>query len=165
MPVKASPSPPGLLEEGDRPPLFMLPDRDRPARLVGLESFRGARRVVLLFLASEPAPNHDGRAWLRAAVRARAELAARDLTILVFVPDVRALPLAPALPDASVVLHDVRGAVAMRYGGAPAFYLVGKDGGIKWAARRCPALGELFALIDAMPMRRREMREREGERA
>ncbi len=40
-----------------------------------------------------------------------------------------------------------------------AILLVGKDGGVKrrWSGAVAP--GEVFALVDAMPMRRREMRE------
>lgn len=38
--------------------------------------------------------------------------------------------------------------------------LVGKDGGEKFRAERVVEPDELFALIDTMPMRRREMRER-----
>ena len=45
-------------------------------------------------------------------------------------------------------------------GGAPAFYLVGKDGLIKMAQRTPPANAALFTTIDAMPMRQAEMRER-----
>ena len=35
--------------------------------------------------------------------------------------------------------------------------LVGKDGGVKARYQEWPALGEVFALIDGMPMRRAEM--------
>lgn len=35
--------------------------------------------------------------------------------------------------------------------------LVGKDGGVKARYKEWPALGEVFALIDGMPMRRSEM--------
>jgi hypothetical protein len=39
--------------------------------------------------------------------------------------------------------------------------LVGKDGGVKLRAGEPVAASDLFALIDTMPMRRREMKERE----
>ena len=57
-------------------------------------------------------------------------------------------------------------ALRTRFGVPPdefAVILVGLDGNEKarWSAP--PAPGELFALIDAMPMRRREMREEGGE--
>jgi hypothetical protein len=38
--------------------------------------------------------------------------------------------------------------------------LIGKDGGVKLRAAEPVRADELFALIDAMPMRRRKMRER-----
>ncbi len=37
--------------------------------------------------------------------------------------------------------------------------LIGKDGGVKLRAAEPVAAGDFFALIDTMPMRRREMRE------
>ena len=39
--------------------------------------------------------------------------------------------------------------------------LIGKDGGEKLRRTHRVDLGEIFALIDAMPMRRQEMRERQ----
>jgi hypothetical protein len=39
--------------------------------------------------------------------------------------------------------------------------LVGKDGGVKLRSAEPIAADDFFALIDTMPMRRREMRERE----
>ena len=39
--------------------------------------------------------------------------------------------------------------------------LIGKDGGVKLRSAELVATGELFALIDTMPMRRREMQERD----
>ena len=41
--------------------------------------------------------------------------------------------------------------------------LIGKDGGVKLRSDEPVAVETLFALIDSMPMRQREMREREGE--
>jgi hypothetical protein len=38
--------------------------------------------------------------------------------------------------------------------------LIGKDGGVKLRAEEPLPAAEFFALIDTMPMRRREMRER-----
>jgi hypothetical protein len=41
-------------------------------------------------------------------------------------------------------------------------HLVGKDGGVKLRREGPLALDELFAVIDAMPMRREERRQRSG---
>ena len=38
--------------------------------------------------------------------------------------------------------------------------LIGKDGTVKLRTKEVPELSKVFALIDSMPMRRREMRER-----
>jgi hypothetical protein len=44
--------------------------------------------------------------------------------------------------------------------GAKALILVGKDGGVKWRAPLATDLREIFLRVDAMPMRRAEMREK-----
>ena len=67
----------------------------------------------------------------------------------------------PDPPAGFHVLWDVGGKISSLYGGAPAFYLIGKDGTVKRAQRKPPPLKALFDQIDAMPMRRREM-ERKG---
>ena len=50
-----------------------------------------------------------------------------------------------------------------RFGVEPGTFaalLVGKDGAVKHRSAEPVEPGELYALVDAMPMRRREMRER-----
>ena len=52
-----------------------------------------------------------------------------------------------------------------RFGVEPGIFaalLVGKDGTVKHRSAEPVEPGEVFALVDAMPMRRREMRERGG---
>jgi hypothetical protein len=60
----------------------------------------------------------------------------------------------PIAPGAEQELRD-------RYGSGSEFevILVGKDGGVKLRSDEPVAAEELFALIDSMPMRRREMQE------
>ena len=64
------------------------------------------------------------------------------------------------------ILTDDGGHVASTYG-APAegslFCLIGKDGTIKQCGPAIPAPGELFKTVDAIPTRRQERRERDGE--
>lgn len=51
--------------------------------------------------------------------------------------------------------------VRERYGVAPSEFrvlLIGKDGGVKATFSEVPALQQLFDVVDAMPMRRREVR-------
>ena len=40
--------------------------------------------------------------------------------------------------------------------------LIGKDGGVKARYKEPPLLAEVFALVDGMPMRRREIRSQSG---
>lgn len=141
-----------MLKEGNGPPRFAL--RDSGGKRRDLTAFLGRDRIVIVF-----APD---AAWIRAARAARNEFVERDLSLLIIAP-----PDSPTAREATVpplyFLADDEGSTARAYGalpGAAMFYLVGKDRTIKMARRGCPANGELFAVIDAMPMRRREMRER-----
>lgn len=147
-----------LLNENSRPPLFTLPDTQ--GQSVRLDTFLRRKRIVLLAIPA--GPGLQGTAFLRAAREHRAEFDARDLVVLALAP-----PQSPLFPsfDASPVhmLHDANARIAHAYGGSsgtPAFYLIGKDGGIKLASRTFPSLRELFAAIDAMPMRREERSQR-----
>ena len=141
-----------MLREESRPPRFALPDSGGKRR--ELRTFLGRDRIVIVFSPDE--------AWTDAVRAARARFAARDLSVLVIVPPDHPLARAATAPPL-FFLADAGGVVARRCGaraGIPVFYLVGKDGTIKMARRGCPTRRELFAVIDAMPMRRREMRER-----
>jgi hypothetical protein len=116
------------------------------------------RRVVVLVLSESAEPDDTGPAWLSAARARVRDLAERDLIVLVIARDSGAVPEAADLPAPTFrVLRDGYGEETARLGGAPAFYLVGKDGAIKRAARSAPPLDELFSLIDSMPMRQAEM--------
>ena len=48
-----------------------------------------------------------------------------------------------------------------RPGAGSQVLLIGKDGGVKLRSTEPVSTDELFALIDSMPMRRREMEERD----
>jgi peroxiredoxin len=149
-----------LIAEGKRVPVFTLRDASSNAD-VRLEAFLRKRRVVLLFLSGR----EEGdccRAWLKTARAAAAQIAERDLTVLVMASEPESVAEAQKLPEPFVVLRDPRGQVAAAYGGSPSFYLVGKDGTIKRSSHTCVPLPDLFGLIDAMPMRRQEVREKAG---
>ncbi|MBC8136923.1 MAG: DUF4174 domain-containing protein [Fibrella sp.] len=137
-----------LLKAGGTVPGFGLPDV-RTGRRVEYGSFLRKRRVVLLLL------NDAGRAWLAGAVKQAGEFAERDLTVLAIT---RSEEKPGNLPNGFHVLRDENCATIERLGGAPAFYLVGKDTGIKTASRTFPTIPDLFRTIDAMPMRAQEMR-------
>ena len=136
----------GLLPERSLPPAFSLPDRN--GHDVKLQTFLHSRRIVLLF--------NPGAAYLTEFERNHAFCEERDITVIAIVPSGTADARSPyQTPD--VVMIDAQAVVAHLYGapvGLPAFYLIGKDGHIAMARHTFPTLRELFATIDAMPMRR-----------
>lgn len=147
---------PDLVQEG-RLPSFTLP----PA--VGGPPLRYAsllrrRRIVVLILSDKPGAGDKGRAWLARARQSAGEFTERDMTVLIIAQNPTEIKEAEKLPAPFVLLKDEDGVVSTKLGGAPAFYLVGKDTSIVRAARVAPRLPELWAQIDAMPMRRDEMR-------
>ena len=105
-----------------------------------------SHRPLLIFAAGEGDPAL--RDMKRALAQRRCDVAERDMVI------VEILAEGPDSDDAE--------ALRRRFDVAEDDFhvvLVGKDGGEKLRAGAPPALDDLFALIDGMPMRRREMRE------
>lgn len=141
-----------LLRVGGAVPGFALPEV-RSGRRIEYGAFLRKRRIVILLL------NDAGRAWLAGAVKQAREFAERDLTVLAIT---RGTEKPGDLPNGFHILHDENGAISERLSGAPAFYLIGKDTGIKTASRTLPTLPDIFRTIDAMPMRAEEIRERTG---
>ncbi|MHB2210367.1 DUF4174 domain-containing protein [Methylobacterium sp. CM6257] len=115
-----------------------------PSSAGPLDAYRDRARVLVL---SAPDVADAHLKAQRAALRAvRPGLAERDLVVLEAVgtgPDARALRAQLGLPAGSFRA-----------------VLVGKDGGAKLDAEEPVAPQKLFATIDAMPMRRAEMRAR-----
>ena len=62
-------------------------------------------------------------------------------------------------PLSSRAADNIRSQFRIR-GGGFSVVLVGKDGGVKARYAKAPDLDDVFSLIDGMPMRRSEMRER-----
>jgi Domain of unknown function (DUF4174) len=119
-----------------------------PAIAGSLDSYRGRARVLVL--SAPDAADAQLKAQRVALGSVRAGAAARDLVVLEAVgtgAEARALRARLALP-------------ADRFRAV----LVGKDGGAKLTADAPVAPQTLFATIDAMPMRRAEMRERRSGR-
>lgn len=145
-----------LLKIGERIAPFTLPvDRSRETLLSS--DIIGKRRTMLLVAGDDLPPVTD---WLRTAREQATALEERDVRVLVLVPDPEAAPALTDLPAPTFqVLRDAYHEEEKRLGGAPAFYLVGKDGTIKRAERDFPPLEDLIQLIDSMPMRQQEMRE------
>ena len=103
-----------------------------------LAGHRWQDRVVLLLAAPDDPALAEQQRRLDDAAAAMAE---RDVVVLV--------------PD-----RDDATGLRQRFGLDDGFavLLLGKDGGVKLQARQPVAATELIALIDAMPMRRRELR-------
>jgi peroxiredoxin len=133
------------LENGKRPPVFSLPDST--GRAVSLRSVLGRERLLIAFSPTA--------ADLEATRKDRAQFLERDLTLMAISSAKVPSSIAPILN-----LRDADGGVAAQYGskGRTLVYLVGKDGTIKRAWERMPKLSDVYALIDAMPMRKGELR-------
>lgn len=155
-----------LLRDETRPPNFSFshPNRKGPSALH--KDFLYKKRIVLLFLPDDIYKNDSIRRTYRAmygrVVSNWHEFKIRDMAVLVIRGRGVVIPESRAVPSSAdfVIVTNADNTITAKYGGAPAFYLVGKDGGIKRASRRCPTVADLFRQIDAMPMRRQEMRDR-----
>ncbi len=126
---------------------------DGAMRPQGLMDYRWEARPVLVFAPSEDAPLLVAQ---RAVFAARADgLTERDIVVHTVLPD-------RVTPDLGTLPQDDADALRTRYRIAPgafAVILVGKDGGEKLREETVLTADALFAAIDAMPMRRREMRD------
>ena len=122
-----------------------------------LSDVRWSRRVLVV---GAPSAADEHLARQREAVRAvRDGFDERDMLLVVLLEDgeSRAGERVLSAQEAAAVRRALRlptGAFSMR--------LVGKDGGVKREAGAPVAMSDLFAQIDARPMRRAEMRERSG---
>ena len=128
------------LKIGQRPPEFAL--NDSANRRVALRSLLGKNRLLIAF-----SPTSSG---VETVKRDAAKFLERDLLLL----SISAKPPASAAPIIS--LRDPDGDITKAYGSSNAtlVYLIGKDGTVKAIWSRVPKLTEVYALIDAMPMRR-----------
>lgn len=113
-----------------------------------LNQARGRERVLIV--RNPPAT------YLQEMRRQDTELQVRDLRIVALLPagDAR-LKGPPTLM--LTLLVDQGGKEGKTYGPAT---LIGKDGGVKASYRAFPALSTVNALIDTMPMRQQERRQR-----
>ena len=116
-----------------------------------LDALRWKNRPLLIFAPSAHAPHY--RRQLELLHGLHRELSDRDMLVLEIVGD-RVVTDEPALNAGTL-----REQLEVRPD-TFAVLLVGKDGGVKLRRSRPVAPEDLFELIDAMPMRRREMREK-----
>ena len=122
-----------------------------PAQGLDLEALRWEHRPLLLFAPSPDAPLAQA---LREALKvAAAEVADRDMVVIEVYGE------APAKLDGAELPPGTGKALRRQFGiaeGASVVVLLGKDGGEKLRTESAD-LSAVFALIDTMPMRRREM--------
>ena len=118
----------------------MLPFAAAGAGSDPLTPYLWTYRVVLALASSRSDPNLAAQRRIFEAIRAGAR--ERDLVLLEATDDT---------PEGTVLRH--------RFGGGTGFLsvLIGKDGGAKASSEWPMRAGDLFATIDAMPMRRTEM--------
>jgi hypothetical protein len=119
-----------------------------------LEKYRWEHRLLLVF-----APDEDGALyrWQQEMLRvAEHGLTERDIVVVFIVRDAVSTNWEPASPAAAGDLRDAYGVMPQEF----RVVLIGKDGGVKLRQADPIAAADLFALIDSMPVRQREMRER-----
>lgn len=127
--------------------------RAQPA--FSLASYRGSKRPLLIF-----APADADKRLIRQMISLKGAHAAsveRDMVLIVIVGDgiSRADDVPLSLADAKA-LREAYGIAAESF----AVRLVGKDGGVKHRSADVVKPADIHALIDSMPMRKREMQQR-----
>ncbi|MEC8653620.1 MAG: CIA30 family protein, partial [Planctomycetota bacterium] len=124
-----------------------------------LGALRDARRPLVVFAANAQDPRAVQQ--LAAAQRDADGFEEREITLVVVYDDGAAFAGSrPLSVKDSAALRDRF--ARNRKGATDGFtaLLIGKDGGVKRTAHEPLAAADLFAQIDQMPMRRREVRER-----
>ncbi len=121
-----------------------------------MDGYAWRHRPLVVFAPSDSHPSRLAqRAWVDAALPG---VRARDMVVIVVVGDTVDTVVGPAVPAPAADLRD-------RFAVAPetcAVRLVGTDTGVKLRASEPVSMARLFAVIDGMPMRRREMRAQTG---
>lgn len=123
------------------------------AKGADLSAYRWQNRLLLIY-----APSADVPAYQRYAQdldRRRRGIEDRDLIVFrIFEKGQSFQEDAPLAPEAAMALRQRFGVGA----GGSRVVLIGKDGGVKLDQAELVPLADIFALIDSMPMRRREMK-------
>ncbi len=125
----------------------------REARPFSMGTLRWKKRPLLLFAEDEGDPRLQQQ--LSAVQATRSQFDERDMLLVVI------LGTGPSRVEERVLTAEDAERLRDSYGvdgGTFALRLVGKDGGVKREARDVVPMDALYDLIDAMPMRREEMR-------
>jgi hypothetical protein len=129
--------------------------RNAMAMPLDLDQFQWKNRLLFLFA---PNRNHPLFEALHKSLAAqKTEAADRDLVVF------EILESGPSSMNSKYLASEAALSLRKRYKvnqGEFAVLLVGKDGGIKLNRQNETRLEDIFALIDAMPMRQEEMRQK-----
>jgi len=123
--------------------------------MIDLEDYRWKNRIILVFA---PSAAHHGYRFLNREIQTqRAEIIDRDLRIFHILEEGESRLEESSLDSGSV--DSLRDRFSP-HRGQLTVVLIGKDGGEKLRQVDWVNLEEIFALIDTMPMRKEEMRNR-----
>lgn len=121
-----------------------------------LNDYLWKKRLLLIFSPSESCS--DYKIQMEELNKRKAETEDRDLQILeIFDEEVNHL-------DSISISHEQGKSLKKRFGvktGQFTVILLGKDGGEKYRSKKYIPIEDIFAIIDAMPMRQAEMKERQ----
>lgn len=135
--------------------VFLVMQTPAAADANPLSEFRWENRPLLIFATHADDP--DVQQTRRALGAVACELNDRDM-VIGWILERGESRLGEASID-SATAGAIRSRLRIRQG-AFAAVLIGKDGGVKARYAKAPELKEVFVLIDGMPMRRSEMRQR-----
>jgi Domain of unknown function (DUF4174) len=119
-----------------------------------LDRYRWQNRILLVF-----APDADSALYRRQQemlLVAERGLNERDMVIIFVIRDTVSTKGRPAAAVAAVDLRDAYGVLPHEF----RVVLIGKDGDVKLRQEEPISMADLFALIDAMPMRKQEIGQR-----
>jgi hypothetical protein len=126
--------------------------------MIGLETYRWKNRLLMIFSPSEEYPRY--RDLTRELRDQHDEITDRDLLIFRILERGKSQVGDSLIDEASAdLLRDRLSARAGQF----TVVLIGKDGGEKLRRSDEVDLGEIFALIDSMPMRQRERSQRKSQ--
>jgi Domain of unknown function (DUF4174) len=119
-----------------------------------LDRYRWQNRILLVF-----APDADSALYRRQQemlLVAERGLNERDMVIIFVIRDTVSTKGRPAAAVVAVDLRDAYGVLPHEF----RVVLIGKDGDVKLRQEEPISMADLFALIDAMPMRKQEIGQR-----
>jgi hypothetical protein len=135
--------------------MSVFSSRNAQAQSPDLSVFKWKNRLLFLFAPNRNHPLFD--ALHKSLVARQSEAAERDLVIF------EIFELAASSMNGEAIDSETARLLREKFDVLPDEFtviLIGKDGGIKLDRKEHTKLDDIFALIDAMPMRQEEMRQR-----